>query len=301
MRQNNIAASAWVFVGSSFFVVVGALVKLIGEAEGEAISIAQILLVRQATMMLFLLPLLSQQGLSAFHTRALSLQMLRVLLATIALCGSFWALMHLPLADVTVIGFSKVMFVTVAAWLFLSEQVGIRRIMATLVGFVGVVIILDPGGDAFNIYGLAALIAAACAGLAMIVIRKLSQYDSPQQLILYQATCLGLLALPLAVYFWVWPTLVQWGLLIGIGIASYCGQFCNVTGYSRGDASFIAPIDYFRLLGAAMIGYWGFGEVPSWNTAVGAALIVGAALYTLARELKRKREINATPAKPLVD
>ena len=290
---NNLRASAWVLSGSILFSVIGALVKSL---DG-AISIGQILLCRQAILLCCLLPLFFNQGWQAFHTQALGLQLLRVIFAGIALSGSFYAVQYIPLADATVLGFSKVMFITIFAFVILKEPVGIRRCGATLVGFVGVVVVLNPGAGTLTEYCVVALLSAVGAAAAVLVVKVLSRVASPQQLILYQAVCLGLISVPFAWYFWVWPSFTEWVLLIGVGVVSYLAQYCNVSAYRLGEASFLAPFDYFRLLGAGVIGYWVFVEIPGWRTVIGAVLIMGASVYTVIREVRQKQDLNTSGAK----
>jgi len=105
-------------------------------------------------------------------------------------------------------------------------------------------------------------------------------------------------ALPLAWQHWVWPTGQQTALMILIGLFSIGGQFCNITGYRLGETSFVAPVDYLRLLPAGVIGYLLFNESPGWHTLAGAILIVGASLYTTWRELRSGRNTDREADSP---
>ncbi len=253
------------------------------------ISTWQILLIRQMVMLGFLIPLFRTYGWAAYQSHSPKLQFVRIALATVTLLCMFWSVSKMPLADNTVLAFSKVFFVTLLAAIVLKEKIGIRRISALVVGFLGVVLIMNPEGGIPLLYTSVALLGAASAAGAMIVIKQLSKYDEPKKLVLYQATFVGLIALIPALITWETPTLKQAALLVGIGATSYVGQIANVTGYKYGDAAVIAPMDYFRLLGAVAFGYWFFDEIPRGVTWAGAALIIGASLYTIYREMRLKQ------------
>ena len=269
----------------------GTTAKLVG----DDISLWQIVLMRQLVLLIYLIPLFRREGRHSFQTDVLGLHLVRVVFAAIALLAGLYAVRHLSLADATVIGFSKVMFATVAAWLLFDERVGIRRAAATSVGFIGVVVVVNPTGDAFNFSGLIAVVGAAGAGVVVNVLRKLAQRESTKRMILYQATLIGLMVLPFALLNWVWASPMQWLFMLLVGLFSLGSQHCNITGYRLGETSFVVPMDYFRLFPAVLIGLFYFNEVPSLNTFLGASLIIGASLYTTWREIQLKKRQNAVP------
>jgi len=254
----------------------------------NSIHIAQIILIRQSVQFTLLIPLFKKEGLSCFNTSALNWQLLRVVLASITLFGGYLALQELTLADATAISFAKVLFVTLFAAWFWKEQIGLRRITATLVGFIGVLMVVNPGGDAFNRFGMVAIISAASAAGVMMALKKLSQTEPPNRIILYQASFVGALALPFAINYWQSPTFWEWAAMLAIGVLAYGTQYCNIQAYKTGEASFVAPFEYSRLLFAGVLGYLLFSEIPVWNTLLGAILIICASLYTVYRELKLK-------------
>lgn len=286
LAQNNLSGALWVFSGGFFIILMGTTAKIID----DNISLWQIIFVRQATMLLYLTPMFLREGRDSFKTEVLGLHLSRALFAAIALIGGLYAVRHLSLADATVIGFSKVMFATLAAWLFFGEKVGIRRTLAIAVGFVGVMVVLNPDGDAFNIHGLIALAGAAGGGFVVNVLRQLAQRESTQRMILFQAVLIGLMVAPLAISSWQWASPLQWALMLLVGAFSLGSQHCNITGYRLGETSFVVPMDYFRLLPAAAIGYLLFAEVPGWQSLLGAALIITASLYTTWREIQLKKQ-----------
>ncbi|MEM8838946.1 MAG: DMT family transporter, partial [Pseudomonadota bacterium] len=256
----------------------------------------EILFFRQLFMVILVAPVIYHGLPGSLRTKSPSLQALRVVFATLAMTLGFSAFIHLPLAEATAIGFSKALFITVLAILFLKETVGIRRWMAVIVGFVGVLLMIwPPGGwsdlSGVNIWSLAALGGAAAAGLVMVVIRRLTQIDQKITILSYQALFVGLLMIPPTLYYWVTPTLEEWFWLAVLGVVSVGAQACNINAYKDGEATAVSSIDYSRLVYAALLGFLLFEEIPQINTLVGASIIIAASLYTLRREAIRGKEL----------
>ncbi|MDF1790316.1 MAG: DMT family transporter [Thalassobaculaceae bacterium] len=276
----NARGAIWVVVAGFFFTMMTALIKEIG----DTIPVVQILLFRQVTMTVTVLPVLIAGYPGILKTRHLPLHLARVCMAVIAMTCGFTAFVHLPLAEATALSFAKSLFVAVLALIFLHEVAGPRRWFAVLLGFIGVLVMVKPDAGGLNIYSILAVAGAAAAATVMVIIRKVSQYDRPVTILSYQAIMVGILMIPPAVYFWVTPTLEQWGIMFAIGLLSVVGQLCNIQGFRAGEASAVAPMDYSRLVFATLIGFVIFLEVPDVTTLVGAGLICATSFYTVRAE-----------------
>lgn len=277
---------------AGLFSLMVALIKTVG----SRLPIVEILFFRQLTMMLIVIPAILRGLPGSLKTKRPDLQALRVVAATIAMTLGFSAFIHLPLSEATAIGFSKTMFITILAIIFLKEVVGIRRWMAVIVGFAGVMIMITPehgwlAFSGFNIWSLAALGGAAAASLVMVIIRKLTQVDQPLTILSYQAIFVGLLMVVPTIYYWVTPTLEEIFWLILLGFISVLAQFANINAYKCGEATAVSSIDYTRLVYAALLGWLIFEEIPEINTMIGATIIIAASLYTLNREGKRGKKL----------
>ena len=279
-------------MAAMFFSVVVTLVKMIG----LRLPVMEILLVRQAVMLAATLPAILRHFPQTIITRKPWHHAARVCCALVAMYGGFTAVVHLPLADATALGFARSFFITIFAIVFLREIVGIRRWLAIMIGFAGVLIMLKPGVEGVNIYGVLAVVGAAAAGLVMILIRYLSRFDKPLTILIHQTVFVGLLALPIALYQWVWPSPREALILLAIGLVSLLGQMCNIRAFGAGEATAIASLDYTRLLWAAIIGFIIFAETPSATTLIGAAIIISASIYTVWREAKRGQQLARSPA-----
>lgn len=278
--SNNARGALWVALGGFFFTIMVALIKEVG----TAIPVFQILFIRQVIMMVTVAPVLAANRRAAFRTRHHGLHAARVLLAVVAMVLGFTAVVHLPLAEATALGFSKTMFVTLLAVYFLHEVAGTRRWMVVLVGFLGVLIMLRPDTGAISIYAIFALVSAMAAAGIMVIIRKIAQHDQPMTILAIQAIFVGLIMSVPAVLFWVDPSPREWLALIAIGVISAIGQYCNIRGFRSGEASAVAPMEYIRLVFAIIIGFLVFAERPDLVTLFGAALIAGSSIYAIRAE-----------------
>jgi drug/metabolite transporter (DMT)-like permease len=282
---DNLKGIAFLMLASIALSLMALLIKLLG----QRLHITQILLLRQVGMAVLVTPAILNNFPASLRSERPGLQLMRVMCALVAMLFGFSAVIHLPLADATAIFFAKSFFVTIFAVLFLSEYVGIYRWSAVLLGFVGVVIMLQPGTDDFSIYGIASLLGAAGAAGVMILLRLLSRSDSAVTIMTYGSLGVGLVMLWPGIYFWQAPTAPEWLLLAILGVVSYFGQKCNIFAYKHGEASLLASLDYVRLLWATLFGFLVFDHFPGLATWVGAAIVIGAAIFTIYREARRKR------------
>ena len=283
---DNLRGGVWFLAGAAILTVMLALIKL----AGQSLHVTEILFFRQATMVAIALPAIVHGYPESLKTRRLDLQLARIGVAFGAMTLGFTAVIHLPLAEATTLGFTKTFFMTILGIVVLGEVVRARRWAALAAGFAGALIILWPeGGGGFNIYQLASITSACLVALVMVLIRKLTQVDRPVTILSYQAMGVGLLMFGPMLWFWKTPTPWEAGLLVLIGAVSAVGQYINILALRAGEASALAPLDFTRLVFAGALGLAMFGEQPSGRVFLGAAVIVGAALYTLHRERRTGR------------
>ena len=277
-------------LASFVFSLMALLIKLLG----QHLHITQILLVRQIGMTIMVAPAILRNFPGSLRAKRPGLQLIRVFFALVAMLFGFTAVIHLPLADATAIFFAKSFFVTVFAVFFLAEIVGVYRWSAVLIGFVGVIIMLQPGTDNFSIYGLACLTGAAGAAAVMVLLRILSRSDSPETIMTYGALGVGVVMTIPGIIFWQQPTMVEWLLLVALGVVSYYGQKLNIFAYKHGEASLLASLDYVRLLWATLFGFLIFDQFPGGSIWFGASIVIAAAIFMIYRETQRKSDLIST-------
>ncbi len=206
-------------------------------------------------------------------------------------------LQYLPLATAISAIFMGPLFITAMAPLLLSERVGWRRWLAVLVGFIGVLIMVRPGTEAFQWAILFPIAGAMCGGLRDLITRRISQDEST--LAMLAVTTVVIMIAGVATIPFGWSELryqdlvtfaVSGGLVCG-------GHYLMIDAFRRGEAGLVAPFKYTSLLWALLIGYFAFGELPDGSTLVGATIIVSAGLYVLYRETKLRQQAKAGRAK----
>lgn len=289
----DLSASLLMLAALAIFTLTGVLIR----AAAEELPVVQIVFVRQAMAMIVMAPLFWFHRQQIMHPAGLRLHGFRGLAAVVSMiCGNA-AVVYISFADATAIQMSEVLFITALAALLLGEKVGWRRWTATAVGFSGVVVMLQPASGSIETFALVALIGSAAGAIAVITLRLGSRLDSSETVIFYQGVIVLVCTAPLA--WWVWNPLTPraTAILVAMAFALSAGTWLFTTAFRTGRASAIAPLQYVRLLMMALTGYWLYGETPSVPTVIGAALIVGAATYTLRRNAVRAVEKH-DPAAP---
>ena len=198
-------------------------------------------------------------------------------------------LSYLALADAHVLVSAAPLLVAALSVPLLGERVGPRRWAAILVGFLGIVFVLQPDGDLFRPAALFPLSAAVLFAFYQIMTRKVSRTDSQQSTFLYSALVGTVVFAVSAPFGWVMPDGDGWLLLAALSVVGCAAHMLLIKALALAPAALLQPFFYMTLVWAIAIGYLVFGAVPALTTLTGATLIVGAGLYTLHREHLRRR------------
>jgi len=292
LLPENVQGAFWVIASCLLVVSMSVVVKMLG----ARLDSFQLSFFRAAFGLLVVAPFALAAGPTILRTRRLGLHLARGIAGGIGMISGFYALTHLPLADVSAIGFTKPLFLIVLATLVLRERVGYRRWSATFVGFLGVLIMVRPGGGVLELAALVALLGALAAACVKLFVKQLSQTERPVTILVY----LGLItttltALP-AYLVWQPPTVIELALMLLVGVLASLAQLCIIRGYKIGEASALAPFEYSRLPFAATYGILLFAEIPDLYTLAGAALIVASTLYIAHREAQLGKQLTVQRA-----
>ncbi|WP_441351615.1 DMT family transporter [Tardiphaga sp. vice278] len=207
------------------------------------------------------------------------------------------ALGALPIAEATATAFVAPIFVTGLSIVFLGEKVGPRRWAATIVGLIGVLVIVRPGSAAFQTTAILPILSALGWAGALVLTRRITGHDSAVTTMAF-AALVGFLILSVFVpLVWVNPGWRELGIGCAIGVSSTIGHWIVVRAFRYADASVLAPFSYSQLLWVSILGFLIFGELPDLWTLGGAAIIISSGVYTAHRERVRRAAI-AMPAEP---
>lgn len=204
---------------------------------------------------------------------------LRAALKLGSLIAFFAAYARSPLADVTAIAFTTPIFVTVGAWLFLSESPRLLRVIAVVIGISGVFVVLQPGQHNAVATGLwLAVLGAFLAALIQLMLKPMSARDSTQTLVAWNLIVTVPLAAVPASLVWQMPSAIEWQLLAVQGVLGALAMAMATRAFALADASLISPIDFLRLPLVAALAYWVFDQVSDITTWMGGAMIFAATL-----------------------
>ena len=223
-------------------------------------------------------------------TDKLILQIIRPGFLVCSISSLFVGLTYLPLAEATAIGFVAPLFITILSVPILKEKVGIHRWSAVIVGLIGVIIIVRPGGSFWHLVSIMPLIGALFFAVFQILTRLLSTTEKTHTTLFYTGIGgLGWSSLIIP-FVWVTPTPIHILVFVATGILGTLAHLCMINAFDYAEASLLAPYNYTKLLWVSVFGYFVFDDIPSFEMWVGALVIVSAGLYVLYREQKHKHK-----------
>jgi len=284
----TVRATVFVLTASLFFSGMGSGIRI----ASEGMHPFQVAFLRNVFGFFFLLPWLLRAGVGALRTTKLHLHGLRAFFNLFSMLGFFYAISVLPLAQVTALNFTAPLFATLLAPFILKEVVGGRRIAATLVGFSGALIIIQPGVSTVDPASLLVLASAFMFAINIMIVKKLTRTESPDAIAVYMVLLLMPLSLVPALFVWQWPDLPSLLAVIAVGGIGTAGHVLFNRGFALADASYLVGFDYSKLPFVALLAWLLFNESTSGWTWVGAAVIASAGFYIARREARLARQVR---------
>lgn len=280
-------------LGAFWFSVMSLLVKV----AGQRLPSIEIVLVRAVLTLALSLAMLRRARVPVWGTQR-TLLALRGLLGFVALTAFYFSVIHLPLAEATVIQYTNPVFAAIlAAWL-LRERFGAREAICIGLGLLGVVLVAQPAtlfGATAALemrYVAIALLGALFSAAAYVSVRRLGTTEHPLVVVFYFPLVTVPLALPFALAGWIWPTRIEWLLLLGIGVSTQMGQVWITRGLQLEAAGRATAVGYLQIVFAALFGAVVFRELPGAGAVLGTVLIVGStlALVWQGRSFRRQEQ-----------
>ncbi len=287
-KRGHVAAIALMCGAVTVFAMLDATAKYLVEAH--AFPVGQVVWVRFAANALLTIVLLWPRGLRKMAKSSKPLhQLARSSLLVVTTAFNFAAVKYLQLDQTVTIFFLTPLLVAALAGPILGEWVGWRRLLAILTGFIGVILVTRPGFGGIHWAVMYSFAATACYALYSIYTRYLSQHDSAEVNLFYTPIAGTLLAAPLAIGVWVWPSdAFTWILFAWTGITATFGHWLMILSLKYAPAPVVAPFVYVGLISMSGLGYVVFGDVPTLWTLAGGAVVVSSGLYLLYRERHEK-------------
>ena len=258
----------------------------------ENLHILEVVFFRNLLAFFVMLPILKSTGLVAIKMNNTKLFFVRGFFGAIGMLAGFTCLTLIPLAQATAISFAQPIFITIGATIFLGEIIKVRRIVAIVIGFIGMLIIVQPGVNSFSFGIMLAIIAALAHSLNALIVKKLTLTETPQAIITWMVIILIPITLIPALVVWEWPSFETWLYLWGIAIVGSLAHFLWTKSYSMADITSLQPIEFIKLPIIALLGWIIFSEIPGTWTWVGGLIIFISTIYISHREAKATNSLK---------
>ena len=291
MLSKNQLGFLYMFISVCAFSVMDVIVKW-----SEDYPVGQVLFFRGlcgVIPILFLIP--KDRYFDFYKTERPFLHFKRCIAGLIAIVAIFIALRKLPLATVVSITFAAPIFTTILSIFFLNEKVGLYRWMAVIVGFVGIIVISEPGYSSLNIYYLYPIIFCLGLSYVAIAIRQLSATEPVWLIGLFFSISIFILSIfSIFKEGWILPSFKDLFLLSMVGILGGLANLWLTQSYKFSEVSLVTPLKYLALVFAIIFGYLFWGEVPTIKTLIGSALVIFSSIIIFRREVYLKRLVSTS-------
>ncbi|MDD9174747.1 DMT family transporter [Aliivibrio finisterrensis] len=292
-QHQPVQGASWMLTAGLAFAIVNSIAQYVSMNFG--LPSTMVALVQYAIALVVILPYLRTLGLrNSLRTEHFGMHALRVFLSVIGIQLWLWALAYpVPIWQGIALLMTSPLFATIGSGLFLKEKVGVARWCATLAGFVGAMIILEPWADSFTWATLLPVGAAFFWACYSLMVKKMSSNDSPSTMVVYLLVLITPFNILLALPDWQTPSGMNvWLLLFGAGVMTALAQWAIVKAYAVADASFVQPFDHAKLPLNVLAGWVVFGWAPPGRLWLGAAIIIASVAFITQWERRKKPVIK---------
>ena len=290
-RDNHVVRGIMFMIGAT---VMFAISNAISKWVVASYPVGEVMFARSLSSLIvcsaFMLPV---TGLAVFATRRVRDHLARGLSQAISQTFTVIAFSLMPLAGAIAINFSAPLFSGLVSVLWLKERAGAARWGTLLVGFVGVLVVVQPGADSFQLGALFALANAVMYGSVTVAVRGMSKTESANTLLMWQMVTLAVFHAFLLVFGFRWPTPQDAALFGSMGVANAAAQYLWTKALHAAPATAVSPFYYFLLVWSLVLGFFVWGDIPTMSLLVGSGIVVASGLFLLFHEAQRE---TATPA-----
>ncbi|VEG55609.1 integral membrane protein [Mycolicibacterium aurum] len=277
-RTENLTVGA-LLTTAAFFCV--ALVGTLAKVSGQYTSTGVLLLFQNAVCLLFVAPVTVRGGWRSLRTSRLGLHLLRAAAGTACWWALFFAITQIPLANATLLTYSAPLWMPLIAWGVTRQRVAAATWAGAGVGFVGVILVLQPQGKGFSAGEVSALAGAVLLAVAMMSVRWLGATEPVSRILFYYFLLSTLMSVPIAVVDWEPIPRSAWPWLICLGFAQLFSQILIVVAYRYASAEKLGPFIYSVIVFTAVIDWVFWDHAPSPWTYAGMALVIGGGLIAM--------------------
>ena len=219
--------------------------------------------------------------------KGINIQIIRSLFLFLSTVFFFYAISIISLAEALTLAFISPIIATILSFLILKERVGLRRWVAVITGFIGVLFVIRPGFNEINLATVAAVCAGICYAFYIISTRKLSSIDSPLMTLIFTGLSGAIVISLIVPFYWTSLTLNGWLILISLAAIGTVAHFLLILSLNFAEASKLAPLSYSEIIMNVIIGYYFFGDFPDQWIWIGLIIIIASGVYISLRENKK--------------
>jgi len=289
LAQNSpVTGVLWMLLTGLEFVMVNAIVKHVG----GRIPPAESAFLRYLAGLVFLLPMLKPLLAAHLSRRMLAVFSLRGFVHTLGVILWFYAMSHIPMAEVTAINYLNPVGVTLGAALFLGERLALRRLMAIVVSLIGALIILRPGMRELSPGHFAMLGTAAFFAASYLITGRLAGQVKPVVIVAMLSITVTVFLAPFALVHWVTPTFTELAWLVAVAAFATAGHYTMTLAFASAPMTVTQPVTFLQLVWSVIIGALVFGEPADPMVLLGGGLILGSVTFITWREAVLRRRIT---------
>ena len=286
--SNNVKAILLTLIGSFFAVLMEALIR-VAQYDSNVYTIG---FFRFFFGLIIISPYLIKNKFNTYKTRNLKFYLLRGFFNLPMMIFGFGALVYVPFEQFKAMNFLSPIIVVLLSFIIFREKIFYFRILALIIGFIGMLIIIRPGIIEFNIGTLMILISLTFWSFIIILSKFVSKDDSPITMVTYQYTIMTILALPLAVFFWQAPSLISLFYVFIAAISGTILHLCLAQSYKYAELSVTQPIWFSGLIFGSILGYFAFNETPDIWTWVGGIVVFSSVLVITYNERNKDKKVE---------
>jgi len=283
IKDNNFNGLYWLIFNEVFLIAHIILIKtLVGE-----FSVFQIVFMRSISSSIIIIPILFYLKNQNNVFVQFQANLTRVVLSFMAISIQFFTISNIQLAQVSTIGYLRPSIMSIFAYFILSEKQSKGRWLVLIVGFLSILLVFSPESNSIQLIALLALLGSCCGSLSTIFQKFLSKKFSEIQLMVWYSVGISILSLPFCLYTWKEVSLNELIFMVLTGLLATGAQYFYIKAFRLSQASFLAPIQYFHIIPVLIIGYLIFSEIPSYQTLLGALIIILSLIGLLIWEKNR--------------
>ena len=283
VKDNNFNGLYWLIFNEVFLIAHIILIKtLVGD-----FSVFQIVFMRSISSSIIIVPILFYAKNQKNIFAQFQANLIRIVLSFMAISIQFYTISNIQLAQVSTIGYLRPSIMSIFAYFILSEKQSRGRWLVLIIGFLSILLVFSPEKTSIQFIALLALLGSCCGSLSTIFQKFLSKKFSEIQLMVWYSVGISILSFPFCLYTWKEVSLNELIFMVLTGLLATSAQYFYIKAFRLSQASFLAPIQYFHIIPVLIIGYLIFNEIPSYQTLIGALIIILSLISLLIWEKNR--------------